>query len=124
MHRTATLAAAIGIVGGLALVVTEASSTRGPLILLPYAGIVLVTALVLRTTRFSTLRSRVWTAMTTFIFSSLIFYGFVVVVDNPASLVANGLQGHAWGLAFIAAIGFPVATMLAYLTSRSGDRVG
>jgi hypothetical protein len=123
MDRTTTLTLVVSIPGGIALVASEALSTRGPLILLPYAGILVATALLLRTARFSTLRSRVWTAMATFMITSLILYSFIVFVDNPAALLANGLLGHLWRLALMAGIGFAIATMLAYLTSRSGERV-
>lgn len=123
MDRTTTLTFIVSTLGGVALVATTALTTRGPLILLPYAGILVATALLLRTAGFSTLRSRVWAAMATFMISSLILYGFIVLVENPAALLANGLLGHVWRLALIAAIGFPIATMLAYLTSRPGEQV-
>jgi hypothetical protein len=100
-----TFMVAIRMIGGMALIASEGLTTRDAVILYPYVGALVATAIALKMLPPTTFRQRVWAAISVFMCSSLMLYAFIVGVANPAALAVTGVGGHAWRLAFLAAIG-------------------
>lgn len=102
--RMAALIFMLGLGFGAAVTLTEALTTKGPLILIPYGLLVVVTALVLRAAGVASFARRFAVAAGAFMVATLIVFAYIVLVANPAAL-STPLWNKVWPLAMMAATG-------------------
>ena len=114
VSRNPTLLRAIvlGALGGVALILTSAYSTRGPLIYVPYAALLAaLAALVVRQPHFS---ARFAAILAGFMTASLVLYVYIGAFGgSPASSVS--LFGHTWRLAFLLSVGAVLSLAISYI---------
>ncbi len=109
-----TLALALGVLGGAALLVTTMLTTRGPLILLPYAAIVLSSLVAVRLAGWPAFGQRFVASFLAFMVATVVLYVFMGVVAGE-SLPALSVWGHTWRLGLMAGIGSVLSGAVAYL---------
>jgi len=107
---------ALGLLGGGALITTVATTRRGPMIFLPYAAIVVVTAVYLRLEHVQHFTRRFTLALGAFMFASVLLYLFIGLFAAK-TLFAISLWGHAWRLGIMLAIGSALSAAVAQLTA-------
>jgi hypothetical protein len=103
---------ALGLLGGGALIATVSLSHRGPLIFLPYAAIVLATAVYLRLERVQGFTRRFALSLGIFMISTVILYLFIGL-----NTVQISVFGHVWRLGFMLVIGSILSAAVAQLTA-------
>ena len=108
---------ALGLLGGGALITTVSITTRGPMIFLPYAALVLATGAYLRVEKVRPFARRFGLALGAFMAATLILYIFIGVVANARALVEISLVGHAWRLGLMLGIGSLLSAAVAQLTA-------
>ena len=109
-------ALSLGVLGGSALIVTVWTSRRGPLVLLPYAALVIVAAIYLRAERVSGFMRRFSLTFTVFMIATAAVYIFVGTV-TAKTLFTISLWGHLWRLGLVSVIGGVLSAATAQLTS-------
>lgn len=109
------LSLALGVLGGGALIVTVANSSRGPLIFLPYAALVIATGVFLRYARVDTFVGRFASALGAFMLATVILYVYIGAFQAGTLLVISPL-GHLWRLGVMFAIGAIVSAAIAVLS--------
>lgn len=114
--RPLAFSLAIGLLGGAAIIMTRFLTSRGPMVLLPYAVLMFVTALYLRVEHVQTFRCRFLGAFRAFATAAVIHYTFILTVTNRRALGME-LFGHAWRLAMLGAIGALLSAAVAQLTT-------
>ncbi len=117
-HRPLAFALALGLLGGGALIITEWTTTRGPLVLVPYALLVLVAAVYLRIERVQHFSRRFAMTLGAFMFATVLFYLFIGLVA-AGTLFTIPISGHAWRLGFMLLIGGALSAAIAQLTATS-----
>ena len=117
-NRPVGFSLALGLLGGGALVATVSLTSRGPMIYLAYALIVIVTALYLRHERVQPFGRRFALALGTFMCASVVLYLFIGLVE-VGRLTAISAVGHVWRLGLILGIGASVSGAVAQLTSTA-----
>lgn len=105
---------ALGLLGGAALVTVEWATTRGPLILFPYAAIVISSALYLRFEQVQGWVRRFSLALGVFMVATLTVYGFIDRVLVRSSI---SVWGHTWRLGFMLLLGSALSAAVAQLTA-------
>ncbi len=115
-NRPIAFSLALGLLGGSALITTVSLTTRGPMIFLPYAAIVLATAVYLRHERVRPFVRRFSLALGTFMCASLFLYLFIGLVA-ARTLFAISLAGHAWRLGLMLGIGALLSAAMAQITT-------
>ena len=118
-HRPLAFALALGLLGGAALIIVEWTTTRGPLVLLPYAAIVIASAAYLRIEMVQPFSRRFLIALGSFMFASLLLYVFIGFV-LAKTFFAISVAGHAWRIALLLAIGTVLSAAVAQLTATRG----
>ena len=107
---------ALGTLAGAALIVTTFLTNRGPVIFIPYAGMMLLTAAYLKFGCVATFKLRFRMALGSFMFASMLLYVFIATVPTEAWRVIP-VWGHAWRIGLIIAIGSALSAAVAQLTS-------
>lgn len=115
-HRPVAFALALGLLGGGALITTEWTTRRGPLILIPYGILVLVAAVYLRVERVQHFRRRFILTLGAFMFATAILYVFIGLVAAKTLFIIS-LSGHAWRLGVMLFIGTALSVAVAQLTA-------
>ena len=115
-NRPIAFSLAVGVLGGSALITTVSLTTRGITIFLPYAAIVLATALFLRHERVRPFARRFKLALGTFTCASVLLYLFIGLVA-ARTLFAISVVGHAWRLGLMLGIGALLSAAVAQITS-------
>lgn len=116
------LGALAGTLGGVALVAVPALGSRGPLILVPYALLVLALTGLAGLHRTFGRWQRFGLVLTGFLVASLVLYLYIILVDNPSAL-SIPLVGHAWRLAFLVVVGTVLAAAAAFATERASHTI-
>src|SRR5947209_7563640 len=96
-RRPLAFAVALGILGGSALIATTMLSSRGPLILVPYAALVIIAGLFLRAEVVQPLSRRFSLTLGAFMIATVILYLFTAIFAAH-SLTTISLAGHLWRL--------------------------
>ena len=115
-HRPAAFMLALGLLGGGALITTVWNTKRGPLVLVPYAVLILVSAVYLRVERVRPFGRRFGLALGTFMFSTVLLYLFIGLV-SAGTLFSISPWGHTWRLGFMLLSGGVLCAAVARLTS-------
>jgi len=115
-QRPIAFALALGLLGGAALITVEWTTTRGPLVLIPYAVLILVSALYLRLERVQYWPRRFALTLGAFMAATLILYLFIGSVATR-SLLTIWAWGHAWRLGLMLGIGVALSAAVAQLTA-------
>jgi len=110
----------LGLLGGGALITTVWATTRGPMVLLPYAAFVVVTAVYLRIERVQPFVRRFNLALGAFMMATVILYLFIGLVAAKTLLIIP-LLGHAWRLGLMLVIGAVVSAAVAQLTATKAS---
>jgi hypothetical protein len=121
LPRLATIAGTAGLLGGAALAAAEGLSTVGPLILVPYALLVLSTALVLQRQGEHRALVRFTIILTAFTIATLIVYDYIRNFE-PTALPMISAWGHTWRLGLMLGIGALVSGAAALLSIGEGSR--
>jgi hypothetical protein len=114
--RPIAFALALGLLGGGALITTTTLTRRGPVIFVPYAAIVVVTALYLRLERVPRFSRRFGMALGAFMFASALLYLYIGVVRAKTLFVIPPTD-HAWRIAVMLGIGSALSAAVAQLTA-------
>jgi hypothetical protein len=120
-QRPLAFALSLGLLGGGALITTVSITTKGPLVFIPYAAIVLVAGIYLRIERVQHFGRRFALALGSFMFATVLLYLFIGLVQAKSLFVISAL-GHAWRLGFMLVIGSALSAALAQLTGTT-DKV-
>lgn len=113
-NRSAAFILSLGVLGGGALITTAAVSHRGPLVFLPYAAIVIISAVILRAEAVQPFSRRFLLGLGAFMLATLIFYLFVAKVSR--GLTEISILGHAWRIGLMVVIGSILSAAVAQLT--------
>ncbi|HXH90326.1 MAG TPA: hypothetical protein VNN25_02010 [Thermoanaerobaculia bacterium] len=119
-HRPVAFTLALGLLGGAALIVTSSAISRGPIVLLPYALLVLATAVYLRIEHVQHFARRFSLALGSFMVATVVLYLFIGLVAAK-SLFVISLWGHAWRLGIMLAIGAALSAAVAQLTATQAS---
>jgi hypothetical protein len=114
--RSVAFTLALGVMGGSALILVEWVSTRGPLVLLPYAALILATLGYLRAEQVQGWSRRFSMTLGSFMLATLLLYFFIGLV-LAGSLSRVSLAGHAWRLGLMLLIGSVLAAAVAQLSA-------
>ena len=109
-------ALSLGLLGGGALITTTSLTHRGPVIYLPYAAIVLASAVFLRVERVRPFKKRFSMTLGAFMFATILLYLFIGIVQ-ARTLLLIPLLGHAWRLGFMLLIGASLSAAVATLSA-------
>ena len=112
--RPVPLALALGVLGGGALIMTVWLSTRGPFILVPYAGLVVASLVAVRLAGWTEFSHRFAAAFGAFMVATVVLWLFVGTVV-AGSLFEISLWGHVWRLGLMAVVGGVLSGAVAYL---------
>ncbi|MFZ2493717.1 MAG: hypothetical protein WA208_19730 [Thermoanaerobaculia bacterium] len=114
--RSVAFTLALGLVGGSALILVEWASTRGPLVLVPYAALVLTALAYLRVEHVPGWSRRFSMTLGSFMLATLLLYLFIGLV-LAGSLIRTSLAGHAWRLGLMLVIGSVLAAAVAQVSA-------
>ena len=117
------LALALGALGGGALVMTEWLSTNGPLIVVPYATLVLGSLVAVRLAGWPEFSHRFAAAFGAFMVATVVLYVFIGLV-LAGTLLDIPAWGHALRLGMMALIGGVLSGAVAYLADLGRARQG
>jgi hypothetical protein len=117
-HRPVAFALSLGVLGGGALITTMVISRRGPYVLLAYAAIVLVTAIILRAEFVQPFSRRFLLSLGAFMLATLILHVFLRTV--PRGQPDISIFGHAWRIGFMLLVGSVLSAAVAQLTATTG----
>lgn len=115
-QRPVAFSLALGLLGAGALIVTAWNTTYGPLILVPYAALILVEAVYLRIERVQTFTRRFAMTLGAFMFATVLFYLFIGLIAAKTLFIIP-LWGHAWRLGFMLLIGSVLSLAVAQVTA-------
>jgi len=117
-RRPVAFAVALGVLGGSALIATTMLSSRGPLIVIPYAALVIVAALFLRAEVVQPLSRRFSVTLGAFMIATVILYLFIGIFAAH-SLTTIPLMGHLWRLGVMLGIGAVLSAAVAQVTATA-----
>ncbi len=117
-HQPLAFALSLGLLGGGALIATVSLSTRGPLIYIPYAAIVLASAAYLRFERVQPFATRFGLSLGAFMVATILLYLFIGLF-HAKTLFVISLLGHAWRLGLMLLIGSALSAAVAQLTATT-----
>jgi hypothetical protein len=115
-QRPVAFSLALGLLGASAIIITTWNTTHGPLVLIPYAALVLVAAAYLRVERVQNFRRRFAMTLGVFMFATVLFYLYVGLVTAKTLFIVP-LWGHAWRLGFMLLIGIVLSAAVAQVTA-------
>jgi len=114
----------IGVIGGISLIVTVNSTTRGPAIFLPYTVLMLAAIPGIKLNYIQDFKHRLAAGISIFMIATVILYVYIAVIINPGgtalwmseySLFRN-LWEHIWRLGLMFLIGTPISLLVAQLS--------
>jgi hypothetical protein len=109
----------LSVVAAAAMIGTTLLTRRGPMILIPYAALMLGIAAYFRRRHIGPFTTRFVVALTAFMLASVILETYVVVFVNPAARQAP-LWHHLWPLAAFLGIGSLASALVGFISrSRS-----
>src|SRR5439155_23153147 len=120
-QRPVAFSLALGVLGGSALIVTAWNTRYGPVILLPYAALVLISAIYLRLERVQDFSRRFGITLGVFMSATLLFYLYAAGI-RAKTLFIIPLWGHAWRIGFMLLIGSILSAAVAQVTATSRRR--
>lgn len=115
-ERPVGFALSLGLLGGAGLIAVEWITARGPLILIPYAALVIVAAVYLRTERVQDWRRRFLLSLGAFMTATILLYLFIGLIATQ-NLLAISAWGHTWRLGAMGLIGAALSAAVAQLTA-------
>jgi hypothetical protein len=115
-QRPIAFALALGLLGGSALITIAWNTTRGPVVLIAYAMLIIVAAVYLRVERVQHFSRRFSITLGAFMFATLMFYLFIGLVAAK-TLFKIPLFGHAWRLGFMLLVGSALSAAVAQMTA-------
>lgn len=115
-QRPISFALSLGLLGGAALIATVSLTSRGPMIYVPYAVIVLTSAVFLRVENVQPFAKRFALVLGSFMFSTVLLYLFIGIVHAKTLFIIPAL-GHAWRLGVMLMIGTCLSAAVAQLTA-------
>ena len=121
--RPLPLALSLGVLGGAALIVTTVLTTKGPMIFLPYAALVLASLGAVRLAGWPDFWRRFTATFLAFMVATVVLYVFIGTVQT-ASTVPLSAWGHTWRLGLMAGIGALLSAASAYLADLGFARRG
>ena len=107
---------ALGLLGGGALITVAWTTTRGPLVLIPYAALILAAWLYLRLESVQGWSRRFILTLGSFMVATVLFYLFIGAV-LARTLLEIPAWGHAWRLGLMLLIGTVLSAAVAQLTA-------
>jgi hypothetical protein len=107
---------ALGALGGAALITVEWATTRGPLILFPYAALAIVSAVYLRFECVQGWLRRFSLALGSYMVATVTLYLFIGLV-LARSLFDISAWGHMWRLGLMLLIGSALSAAVAQLSA-------
>lgn len=107
---------ALGVLGGSALIVVEWTTTRGPVVLFPYAALVLTALFYLRVEHVQEWTRRFSITLGSFMLATVLLYLFIGLV-LAGTLARISLAGHAWRLGLMLLIGSVLSAAVAQLSA-------
>lgn len=110
-NANVNLMLALGLLGGTALVLSYMFFTRGPYLLLIYAGVVIATGIILKTTQVASYAARFQVGLGSFMLASLAHYVYVCIESSAFSHLT--IFGHIWRLGVMLSIGTTLNLALA-----------
>jgi hypothetical protein len=116
-RRPIAFALSLGVLGGAALISTVSLTSRGPMVFVPYAALVIATALFLRVERVRPFMRRFSLALGSFMVATVALYVFIFTVANVPVIHGLAIGGHAWRLGMMLGIGSILSAAVAQLTS-------
>jgi lipopolysaccharide export LptBFGC system permease protein LptF len=122
-QRRIAFALSLGLLGGGALIATVSHTTRGPVILLTYAMIVLSSAFYVRLERLQGFANRFALSLGVFMFATLLLYVFIGLFQAKTFFVIS-IPGHLWRLGLMLIVGAALSAAVAQLTSTSKREEG
>jgi len=120
-RRSVSLSVALGVLGGVVLVLGYVFFTPGKYLLLPYGAVVLATTLAIRAERLTSFVERFTTGLLSFLVSSIALY--VAVALSP-SAGSPDVGGHLWRLTFLVAVGALINLATARLARAPAGKYG
>src|SRR5690625_427819 len=91
------VALALGILGGVALIITTMLTTDGPTIFIPYAVLIMAIFSALRAVNWSSFSRRFTTSLLTFMIATIIIYLFIGIFE-AGTILEIPVWGHIWRL--------------------------
>jgi hypothetical protein len=119
-----SLALTLGTLGGTGLVFTAMFFAKGKYILIPYALLVIGTAVALRTARVRNFAARFVAGLGGFMLASVALYLYTFLVDVPritGHLPPISLLGHLWRLVFLLLVGAALNLAVARVSDFGSD---
>lgn len=110
-----TLMLALGVLGGTVIILSQMFFLRGKYLLLAYAGVVIATGIILKTTKVTRYGQRFGIGLGAFMLASLSHYVFLQVAERT-SLTPLTFLGHTWRIGFMLVIGAAINLALARVT--------
>jgi ABC-type iron transport system FetAB permease component len=105
----------LGALGGIALVLVQVFSTRGPLIFLPYIGLFVALAALVARHRAQRFSARTVASFAAFVLSTAMSWLYVMIVANPQPLWQPSWLG-VWHVMLVFGAGALLAAAVAYIT--------
>jgi len=118
-RRSLSLALALGALGGATLVLSALFLTPGKYLLVPYALVVLGSLVAIRAEGMAGFPERFFTALLSFVLSSLALY---VAVSLSPAVGQVGFLGHAWRIGLLVGIGALVSLATARVAAPPTHR--
>lgn len=114
-QRPLAFSLALGLLGAGFIIVTAWNTTHGPLVLIPYAVLVLAAAVYLRVERVQDFKRRFAMTLGVFMFATVLFYLYVGLFTAKTLFIVP-LWGHAWRLGFMLLVGSVLSAAVAQVT--------
>lgn len=111
----------LGLLGGAGLITVEWTTTRGPLVLIPYAALILASWLYLRLERVQRWSRRLMLTLGSFMVATVLLYLFIGAVLARTLLVISA-WGHTWRLGLMLLIGTVLSAAVAQLTATKSEQ--
>ena len=112
----------VGGLGGAALVFVPLLTTKGPVIFIPYAALVLGYYFIVKRNSEISAFQRFAAGLGSFMLASLILYIYIITIANPRALFMP-LWGHAWRLSLLFGIGVVINGVLTFLQTRFAKKL-
>lgn len=111
-----TIVFSIGSLGGVALIITTLLTSKGFIIFIPFAVLIIANFVILRASKWSSFSKRFTTSFLIFMVATIILYLFIGFFD-AGTILDISVWGHIWRLGLMATIGGMLSLVIAYLTN-------
>jgi hypothetical protein len=116
LKKPVPLTLILGIFGGTGLILTDALTTYGPAIFIPYAALVIASFVALRLADLPNLVQRFSTVFVGFMLATIILSIFITTEEGTLAKIP--VWGYIWSLGFMAIIGGSLSLNAAYLANN------